>query len=120
MLTRTTQETWRSPSQSSDILLRLKVVVFQPLFHGVWLDRKSTRLNSSHSQISYAVFCLKNKREQPNNPDAVLVKLPRKKSLSATPTYHSGPSMGLSSPLISARTYTATSTQANLSNISRA
>src|SRR2546430_10877332 len=25
------------------------------------LDRKSTRLNSSHSQISYAVFCLKNK-----------------------------------------------------------
>src|SRR2546430_12435463 len=24
------------------------------------LDRKSTRLNSSHSQISYAVFCLKN------------------------------------------------------------
>src|SRR2546430_7135810 len=25
-------------------------------------DRKSTRLNSSHSQISYAVFCLKNKK----------------------------------------------------------
>src|SRR5688572_32445380 len=24
-----------------------------------WVDRKSTRLNSSHSQISYAVFCLK-------------------------------------------------------------
>src|SRR2546430_3222303 len=24
------------------------------------IDRKSTRLNSSHSQISYAVFCLKN------------------------------------------------------------
>src|SRR3989475_4120219 len=24
-----------------------------------WADRKSTRLNSSHSQISYAVFCLK-------------------------------------------------------------
>src|SRR2546430_12537502 len=28
------------------------------------LDRKSTRLNSSHSQISYAVFCLKNKASQ--------------------------------------------------------
>src|SRR2546427_8273775 len=28
------------------------------------LDRKSTRLNSSHSQISYAVFCLKKKKEQ--------------------------------------------------------
>src|SRR2546430_10792862 len=27
------------------------------------LDRKSTRLNSSHSQISYAVFCLKNKNQ---------------------------------------------------------
>src|SRR3989337_1108550 len=26
------------------------------------LDRKSTRLNSSHGSISYAVFCLKNKR----------------------------------------------------------
>src|SRR5688572_32431769 len=28
------------------------------------LDRKSTRLNSSHSQISYAVFCLKKKKKQ--------------------------------------------------------
>src|SRR2546421_6826092 len=26
-----------------------------------WSDRKSTRLNSSHDQISYAVFCLKKK-----------------------------------------------------------
>src|SRR2546430_13271646 len=29
---------------------------------GVNPDRKSTRLNSSHSQISYAVFCLKKKK----------------------------------------------------------
>src|SRR2546430_12312325 len=29
---------------------------------GVGRDRKSTRLNSSHSQISYAVFCLKKKK----------------------------------------------------------
>src|SRR2546430_8891786 len=28
------------------------------------LDRKSTRLNSSHSQISYAVFCLKKKNQE--------------------------------------------------------
>src|SRR2546430_6065858 len=28
-------------------------------------DRKSTRLNSSHSQISYAVFCLKKKKPTP-------------------------------------------------------
>src|SRR5688572_31959271 len=37
------------------------------LAHGItlelqWPDRKSTRLNSSHSQISYAVFCLKKKK----------------------------------------------------------
>src|SRR2546427_5552846 len=32
-------------------------------------DRKSTRLNSSHSQISYAVFCLKKKKKQKNNHD---------------------------------------------------
>src|SRR5688572_32108035 len=38
-----------------------------PVFDGgvadVPLDRKSTRLNSSHSQISYAVFCLKKKTQ---------------------------------------------------------
>src|SRR5216683_5159142 len=28
-----------------------------------WRDRKSTRLNSSHDQISYAVFCLKKKKK---------------------------------------------------------
>src|SRR5688572_31702907 len=30
-------------------------------------DRKSTRLNSSHSQISYAVFCLKKKKKKKTN-----------------------------------------------------
>src|SRR2546430_1291646 len=30
---------------------------------GAGRDRKSTRLNSSHSQISYAVFCLKKKKK---------------------------------------------------------
>src|SRR2546427_5822088 len=38
------------------------------LLHSFWYekecrDRKSTRLNSSHSQISYAVFCLKKKKK---------------------------------------------------------
>src|SRR5215217_8342049 len=28
-----------------------------------WRDRKSTRLNSSHANISYAVFCLKKKKK---------------------------------------------------------
>src|SRR5258708_29564079 len=31
------------------------------------LDRKSTRLNSSHQIISYAVFCLKKKKKKKNN-----------------------------------------------------
>src|SRR2546430_13722543 len=33
---------------------------------GGWGDRKSTRLNSSHSQISYAVFCLQKKNTHPD------------------------------------------------------
>src|SRR2546422_5573651 len=32
--------------------------------HRVLLDRKSTRLNSSHGYISYAVFCLKKKKKK--------------------------------------------------------
>src|SRR3712207_8249602 len=31
---------------------------------GAYTDRKSTRLNSSHANISYAVFCLKKKKKQ--------------------------------------------------------
>src|SRR5690606_40441784 len=36
------------------------------------LDRKSTRLNSSHVKISYAVFCL---RKKIASPDSVLIRL---------------------------------------------
>src|SRR5260221_1383302 len=36
-------------------------------------DRKSTRLNSSHTVISYAVFCLKKKKKQIRDNDHVLV-----------------------------------------------
>src|SRR4051794_41359241 len=39
----------------------------RPVFEKVVLDRKSTRLNSSHPSISYAVFCLKKKKHK-NNP----------------------------------------------------
>src|SRR5258708_9496848 len=35
------------------------------------LDRKSTRLNSSHQIISYAVFCLKKKKNQPDRGDPI-------------------------------------------------
>src|SRR5689334_24371593 len=41
------------------LLLRLVAVAWRP--RHVVRDRKSTRLNSSHSSISYAVFCLKKK-----------------------------------------------------------
>src|SRR5947208_9354828 len=36
--------------------------------HGEHQDRKSTRLNSSHQIISYAVFCLKKKKKQIKRP----------------------------------------------------
>src|SRR2546430_16248665 len=38
-------------------------------------DRKSTRLNSSHSQISYAVFCLKKKKKKINISNTITVIL---------------------------------------------
>src|SRR5947209_10580896 len=34
-------------------------------------DRKSTRLNSSHANISYAVFCLKKKKKYTGPPDKI-------------------------------------------------
>src|SRR5438874_9461618 len=37
-------------------------------------DRKSTRLNSSHVEISYAVFCLKKKKSQTSNASSTLVQ----------------------------------------------
>src|SRR2546430_12511391 len=42
--------------------VKLHVVILAPR-----ADRKSTRLNSSHSQISYAVFCLKKKNDARND-----------------------------------------------------
>src|SRR5256885_4298818 len=40
--------------------------------HGDGQDRKSTRLNSSHLVISYAVFCLKKKKHQDSRTQAVM------------------------------------------------
>src|SRR2546427_1795037 len=42
---------------------QVHAAALQPAFAQVG-DRKSTRLNSSHSQISYAVFCLKKKKKK--------------------------------------------------------
>src|SRR2546430_9229733 len=49
---------------------RLHAEIYEPIVNylaiagGIVKDRKSTRLNSSHSQISYAVFCLKKKKKK--------------------------------------------------------
>src|SRR2546430_7341497 len=55
-------EPLENESQGSFILERLQLGLG---------DRKSTRLNSSHSQISYAVFCLKKKKTQKTELDHV-------------------------------------------------
>src|SRR5207248_10887875 len=51
-----------------DDYLAGRILSFVLFFIGIsaWIlgDRKSTRLNSSHRTISYAVFCLKKKKEQ--------------------------------------------------------
>src|SRR2546430_9554747 len=47
------------------MLILARAFTAQPL-----ADRKSTRLNSSHSQISYAVFCLKKKKKNTVNQAA--------------------------------------------------
>src|SRR2546429_2554946 len=44
--------------------LILMTIFFFPDAHRI-IDRKSTRLNSSHGYISYAVFCLKKKKKYP-------------------------------------------------------
>src|SRR5438105_6197075 len=41
--------------------VKTQIDLFAPIFRP---DRKSTRLNSSHEWISYAVFCLKKKKER--------------------------------------------------------
>src|SRR2546430_11556682 len=52
--------------------ITLRIVRDRQLQHN--RDRKSTRLNSSHSQISYAVFCLKKKKR--HDPYAVRITVP--------------------------------------------
>src|SRR2546430_6640227 len=55
-------ELGRASFEPADSLHGKCVQYFRTLLRGDE-DRKSTRLNSSHSQISYAVFCLKKKKK---------------------------------------------------------
>src|SRR2546430_965186 len=52
------------PELVGDVLGVMKQLAKDGMTMVVATDRKSTRLNSSHSQISYAVFCLKKKKKQ--------------------------------------------------------
>src|SRR5688572_31852727 len=57
-----------------DQVPRVRRVVSKP-------DRKSTRLNSSHSQISYAVFCLKKKKKKKKKKKQKKNKKKKKKNI---------------------------------------
>src|SRR5690554_7683226 len=65
-------------NEEKELALRNALRYFDPKHHAILLpefreelenygDRKSTRLNSSHVRISYAVFCLKKKKKNNKN-----------------------------------------------------
>src|SRR5947208_11738205 len=70
MIPRPPRSTLFPTRRSSDLLCALclsgritqRFAIRVPHVDGLLLDRKSTRLNSSHQIISYAVFCLKKKK----------------------------------------------------------
>src|SRR3989442_12048216 len=62
-----TGDVWGTPGHILVSLSSLLLVVMVITGLVIWfkkLDRKSTRLNSSHVRISYAVFCLKKKKQK--------------------------------------------------------
>src|SRR5205809_5113915 len=67
------EETGETSARVAPVALRLQgrrvFTVAELLAHHAGRDRKSTRLNSSHGYISYAVFCLKKKKK-----DTILTK----------------------------------------------
>src|SRR2546430_12563872 len=83
------------------------------------VDRKSTRLNSSHSQISYAVFCLKKKKYTSRivaqmwvilNPRASASSLKLRRGMQAPPSFVSNARFCTAPPTTSVVTYTWCST----------
>src|SRR2546422_1390867 len=58
-------EYWRGTGRGAS--LKLTINNHRQLEGGTSPDRKSTRLNSSHGYISYAVFCLKKKKKHKQN-----------------------------------------------------
>src|SRR5256885_10544360 len=56
-----------------DPLADLREALFRQVEQRAALDRKSTRLNSSHLVISYAVFCLKKKKNNNHAADYITI-----------------------------------------------
>src|SRR2546422_1801720 len=56
---------WRDEVSTVQLATRS---TYTEVLRSLSLDRKSTRLNSSHGYISYAVFCLKKKKKKPTAP----------------------------------------------------
>src|SRR5207249_9546821 len=67
-----------SESKHFDLTLAIDppaLVITKPIYAVTNSDRKSTRLNSSHVSISYAVFCLKKKKNKHNNHEPPNISL---------------------------------------------
>src|SRR5690348_17461576 len=62
----------RSLNSLLEFVLIVAVALGLALLIQAFIDRKSTRLNSSHPSISYAVFCLKKKKQQIHIVAAIL------------------------------------------------
>src|SRR2546427_4471190 len=71
----------RSGTDGSATMFGAFFVAKRVLSDALRIDRKSTRLNSSHSQISYAVFCLKKKKQK------LKVGIPLKQGLTSVLNY---------------------------------
>src|SRR5256885_10996866 len=63
-----TRREWLLFAAALPLLFALYVLALIPFTPGIREDRKSTRLNSSHLVISYAVFCLKKKTPRRSSP----------------------------------------------------
>src|SRR2546422_1172013 len=64
------RDTRGEPQQPCGVATHHVAEVVHPEVQSTQPDRKSTRLNSSHGYISYAVFCLKKKKNENNRNDS--------------------------------------------------
>src|SRR5438034_6390630 len=74
------------PDGTSFAVISRKVFIAPSRTFAICTDRKSTRLNSSHTVISYAVFCLKKKKKKIKK--IIKKKKQKKKNTTQTRKYH--------------------------------